>query len=106
MFHLFQAINVKMGVNCITSSIRVFIIVFSFSMILFGVKFAPLMVPLERRLQTLAAGMWFIILAFGGFAGAWLSVYLLLYTRYYTLVLLYYLWIYLDRQTCETGGRR
>uniref|UniRef100_A0A8D8VH82 Acyltransferase n=1 Tax=Cacopsylla melanoneura TaxID=428564 RepID=A0A8D8VH82_9HEMI len=75
-------------------------------MILFGIKFAPLLVPLERRLQTFAAAMWIIVLAFGGMVGAWGSIYLLLYTRYYPLVLLYYAWIYLDRNTCETGGRR
>lgn len=73
---------------------------------LFGIRFAPLVVPLDRRLQTLAVGMWFIILAFGGFIGSFVSVYCLLYTRYYPLILLYYLWIYLDRETAFTGGRR
>lgn len=70
-------------------------------------KFAPLNVPLERRLQTLSAALWVIILAFGDFLGWLLTVYLLLYTeilRYF--VLLYLAWVYYDRDISNCGGRR
>jgi len=72
-----------------------------------GVKFAPLNVSLERRLQTLAAATWIFISAFGDFLGYLITAYLLFYTeriRYF--VLLYFLWMYYDWDTCHRGGRR
>lgn len=71
-----------------------------------GVKFAPLNIPLQRRLQTLAVATWSFIFAFGDFLGYILTAYLLLYTqtiRYF--VLLYLLWMYYDWDTCNRGGR-
>lgn len=71
-----------------------------------GVKFAPLNVPLERRLQTLTAAIWIFITAFGDFLGYLMMAYLLFYTettRY--LLLLYFLWMYYDWDTCNRGGR-
>ncbi|XP_070159400.1 diacylglycerol O-acyltransferase 2 [Polyergus mexicanus] len=71
-----------------------------------GVKFAPLNIPLERRLQTLMVAIWIFITPFGDFWGYILTAYLLLYTqtiRYF--VLLYFLWMYYDRETCNRGGR-
>jgi 2-acylglycerol O-acyltransferase 2 len=72
-----------------------------------GVRFAPLSVPLERRLQTLIAAIWIFISAFGDFWGYIITGYLLLYTqtiRYF--VLLYFIWMYYDWDTCNRGGRR
>jgi len=72
-----------------------------------GVKFAPLNVPLERRLQTLAVAIWVSITAFGDFLGYLITAYFLLCTetiRYF--VLLYFLWMYYDWDTCHRGGRR
>jgi len=72
-----------------------------------GVKFAPLNVPLERRLQTLAAVIWVFATAFGDFFGYIITAYLLLCTetiRYF--MLLYFLWMYYDWDTCYRGGRR
>lgn len=71
-----------------------------------GVKFAPLNIPLERRLQTLTAATWIFISAFGNFMGYLITAYLLLYTettRYF--LLLYFLWMYYDWDTCHQGGR-
>lgn len=71
-----------------------------------GIKFAPLNVPLERRLQTLAAATWLVTMSMGGIIGAFLSLYLVLYTRLRWLVLLYLFWVYfIDQRTAETGGR-
>ncbi|XP_063909572.1 2-acylglycerol O-acyltransferase 1-like isoform X2 [Zophobas morio] len=69
-----------------------------------GIEFAPLNVPLERRLQTLAAAAWFVVLAFGSFFGIIITGYLF-FTSYWWLSLLYLLWIYIDSNTCEEGGR-
>lgn len=71
-----------------------------------GVKFAPLNVPMERRLQTLAAAIWIFVSAFGNFLGFLITAYLLFYTetiRYF--LLLYFLWMYYDWDTCNHGGR-
>lgn len=72
---------------------------------IFGIKFAPLNVPLERRLQTLATGLWFVVMAFGGFMGLFFSIYLILFTKFRWISLLYLLWIWFDRDACNRGGR-
>lgn len=72
---------------------------------LLGIKFAPLNVPLERRLQTLAAAAWFITFALGGIICSTLAVYLFFFTRLNWLVLIYLLWWYYDRDTKNKGGR-
>ncbi|KYQ51298.1 2-acylglycerol O-acyltransferase 1 [Trachymyrmex zeteki] len=71
-----------------------------------GVKFAPLNVPLERRLQTLVVAIWIFLTVFGNFWGYLITVYLIFYTetiRYF--LLLYFLWMYYDWDTCHSGGR-
>ncbi|KYM78214.1 2-acylglycerol O-acyltransferase 2-B [Atta colombica] len=71
-----------------------------------GVKFAPLNVPLERRLQTLIVAIWIFVTAFGDFWGYLITIYLIFYTetiRYF--LLLYFLWMYYDWDTCHNGGR-
>ncbi|XP_018393226.1 PREDICTED: diacylglycerol O-acyltransferase 2-like [Cyphomyrmex costatus] len=71
-----------------------------------GVKFAPLNVPLERRLQTLAVAIYFIVLPFGSVWGYLITVYFIFYIeplRYF--LLLYFLWMYYDWDTCHSGGR-
>ncbi|XP_077269449.1 2-acylglycerol O-acyltransferase 1 isoform X2 [Temnothorax americanus] len=76
------------------------------NMEILGVKFAPLNVPLKRRLQTLAAATWIFVTAFGDFWGYLITAYLLFYTEttcYFLLV--YFLWMYYDWDTCYSGGR-
>ncbi|XP_025265753.1 2-acylglycerol O-acyltransferase 2-B isoform X3 [Camponotus floridanus] len=71
-----------------------------------GVKFAPLNISSERRLQTLVVAIWVLVSGFGDFWGYILTAYLLLYTqtlRYF--MLLYFLWMYYDWNTCDRGGR-
>lgn len=71
-----------------------------------GVEFAPLRIPLHRRLQTLAAAAWFITLAFGSLIlGIILPLYLILCTRLWWITILYLIWVYLDRNTGRQGGR-
>lgn len=72
-----------------------------------GIKFAPLNVPLERRLQTFAAFTFMIFLVVGGIAGwvVWFSlVYYSTFFRYPMLI--YAAWIVYDRNAGELGGRR
>lgn len=72
---------------------------------LLGIEFAPLLIPWERRLQTLAAAAWISLIA-GGFVGQMAMLYLLLCTRWWPLGLAYLAWMWLDRDTPNTGGRR
>lgn len=71
-----------------------------------GVKFAPLNVPLKRRIETLSAALLIVLLGFGDLLGCLLTAYLLFYTetvRYFVLV--YFVWMYYDWDTCNKGGR-
>lgn len=72
----------------------------------FGIQFAPLRVPLQRRLQTLAAAAWICVLGFGGVVSWLLTIYLILFTEWIRYFMFIYLgWIYYDRSTCSEGGR-
>ncbi|KAF5302450.1 hypothetical protein FQR65_LT08540 [Abscondita terminalis] len=74
---------------------------------LMGVKFAPINIPFRRRMQTLAAAAWFVVMAFGGFIGLFFSIYLIIYTKLWFITVIYLIWAwYIDRNTCEKGGRR
>ncbi|KAH1005902.1 hypothetical protein HUJ04_006805 [Dendroctonus ponderosae] len=71
-----------------------------------GIRFAPLKIPMDRRLQTFAAGTGFVWLIFGGLISLLFSVYLLLFTRYWHVTLLYLLWfVFWDKDTSQQGGR-
>ncbi|XP_059831117.1 2-acylglycerol O-acyltransferase 2-A isoform X1 [Hypanus sabinus] len=69
------------------------------------IQFAPLRIPLERRLQTLGVFQW--IFSFLGLAQCCLVAFvLLLFTDYWLAAVLYAGWLYLDRETPSSGGRR
>ncbi|KAJ8971564.1 hypothetical protein NQ317_004118 [Molorchus minor] len=77
-----------------------------FQMKVFGIHFAPLNVPLERRLQTLAAAAWMITMAFGGYTCLFIALYTLIFTRLWWLTALYLFWIWMvDVEVSEKGGR-
>ncbi|KAL3277964.1 hypothetical protein HHI36_013304 [Cryptolaemus montrouzieri] len=69
-------------------------------------KFAPINLPIKRRIQTLSAAVWIYTLVFGGLISFSITLYLILYTRLWWLTLIYVVWAYFDRHTPETGGRR
>ncbi|XP_076766033.1 2-acylglycerol O-acyltransferase 2-A [Xylocopa sonorina] len=71
-----------------------------------GIKFAPLNVPLKRRVQTLSIAVWVVIIGFGIIWSFIITTAMLYYssiTRY--IVLLYCVWMYYDWDTCNRGGR-
>lgn len=74
---------------------------------IFRIKFAPLNVPTNRRKQTLAALAWILMpIVFGPLAWM-LVIYLIAYTsiaKYFAIS--YLLWMYMDKESCERGGRR
>ncbi|XP_055334327.1 2-acylglycerol O-acyltransferase 2-A-like [Paramacrobiotus metropolitanus] len=70
-----------------------------------GIEWAPLNIPLQRRLQTLAAFMAVMTFFFGGVSGLFFLAYLL-HTKYYWITFLYAVWLLYDYETCSRGGRR
>ncbi|XP_030072773.1 2-acylglycerol O-acyltransferase 1 [Microcaecilia unicolor] len=69
------------------------------------IEFAPLNIPLARRIQTAAVLQW--VFSFLLLAQCCVGVFILLILRSYWLVIaLYVLWLYFDWDTPQTGGRR
>ncbi|TRY60293.1 hypothetical protein DNTS_014308 [Danionella cerebrum] len=69
------------------------------------VEFAPLRVPLRRRLQTAAVVQW--VFSFLALAQVCVAIFiLLLVSDWWILAALYSGWLYLDRDTPSSGGRR
>lgn len=70
-----------------------------------GIKFAPLMIPLERRLQTLAVLYWIATFLFmAGITSVILTI--LAFTSYRWITILYITWLVYDWNTPYTGGRK
>lgn len=73
---------------------------------IFSIEFAPLWIPLNRRLETLAVCFFlFTILHFSSVLGIYILI-KLLFSSYYWLALLYAVFYVLDYNTGEKGGYR
>ncbi|CAH2272731.1 2-acylglycerol O-acyltransferase 2-A-like [Pelobates cultripes] len=69
------------------------------------IQFAPLNIPLSRRLQTAAVFQW--TFSFLAMAHCCLILYIVLaFSRYWLFALLYGIWLYVDWNTPSKGGRR
>ena len=69
-----------------------------------GMEFAPLNIPLHRRIETACVFQWVISFLFGGFGCLGLYIYLL-FTKYYWICLLYLCWYAYDRSGPDRGSR-
>ncbi|XP_071951810.1 2-acylglycerol O-acyltransferase 2-B-like [Antedon mediterranea] len=70
-----------------------------------GKTFAPLNIPLHRRIETFVVAIYCVLFLFGGFGFLFLSFYLW-WTSYWWLSALYYSWMYYDWNSSMEGGRR
>lgn len=71
-----------------------------------GVDFAPLDTSLVRRLETMAAALVSFSFLFAGTFFTALTIYMLLFTRFYFVPLFYMAWYVYDREAQDKGGRR
>ena len=70
------------------------------------VEFAPLRIPLHRRLETAAVALYYYSFYFGALIGT-LIILGLFFTSYYPIAIFYLTWAYLiDGRTPDHGGRR
>ncbi|XP_069950298.1 2-acylglycerol O-acyltransferase 1 isoform X3 [Cherax quadricarinatus] len=74
--------------------------------ITYGPQFAPLNIPLNRRLQTFAVLFWMSTFLFMGAGSLFFLLYLFFYTKYWWVTLCYLTWFIGDRTICNRGGRR
>lgn len=71
-----------------------------------GIDWAPLNVPLQRRFQSLGILQFIMSFLFLGVGCSILSLYILFFTKYYWIIVLYICWYAYDYNTPEKGGRR
>ncbi|CAD7077174.1 unnamed protein product [Hermetia illucens] len=76
-------------------------------MSLFNIEWAPLNVPLHRRLETLTAAIWIFWLLFGEFICVFIFCALVVKGNIYirALLVIYCIHIYRDRKAGDTGGK-
>lgn len=72
----------------------------------YGPKFAPINIPLQRRLQTFAVLFWMSTFLFMGAGSFFFLMYLFFFTQYWWISLCYFTWYLGDRTICNRGGRR
>uniref|UniRef100_H2Z8T5 Acyltransferase n=1 Tax=Ciona savignyi TaxID=51511 RepID=H2Z8T5_CIOSA len=70
------------------------------------IEFAPIRIPVIRRLQTLAVSHFVFCFLFFAAVSTLVTVYLTLFTSYWPFTTLYFVYLFFDRNTPESGGRR
>ncbi|PZC76104.1 hypothetical protein B5X24_HaOG205128 [Helicoverpa armigera] len=71
---------------------------------LLGIQWAPMNIPMSRRLQTLAAFVWIYLILFGEALAIYLFIQLV-YSRFWWAAILYGVWMLNDIDICHRGGR-
>lgn len=69
-----------------------------------GIDFAPLTVPMERRLQTMAMAFFVSSFILSLFSTIPAFMYMLIFTEYWYIPLIFAAWIVYDRNTPYQGG--
>ena len=66
-----------------------------------GMEFAPMKLPLQRRLQTFAVLYWISSILFQGVLVTILLLYMFFYTSYWWITVMYGTWFVYDLDTCN-----
>lgn len=69
------------------------------------IDFAPLRIPLVRRLQTFAVSHFIFVFLGLAITSIIACIYIGLFTRFWPLLVLYFVYLYMDRHTPDQGGR-
>ena len=72
---------------------------------IFGIHFAPILLPIEERICTLAVYLWTHTILFLAPLSTLFLGYMFLMTEFWWLSLAYSGWIWIDRETMNVGGR-
>jgi len=72
---------------------------------LLGIEFAPTVLTLERRMQTVAVLYWICNFLFFGLFFTSIMVILFFFTTYWYIPVAYFTWMIYDLDTCNRGGR-
>ena len=79
--------------------------ILNFSQRCVTMKWVPFSVAFERTLQFLAVLIYIGFFLFITVFGTAILIYLLMYTNYWWITIAYVVWMYLDKDVVETGGR-
>merc|ERR1711915_1013826 len=78
------------------------------SMKLFGIEFSPLFIPKHRRWETFAVFFWMTLFIFSTLlmGPVMIMIYILFFSNIWYLGVLYLIWMVIDINTCNRGGRK
>ena len=77
------------------------------AMKIFGLEFAPIHLPIERRLQTLSVVVWGQLFLWTGLATTLVLAWCFFYSKYlWPLTISYVFWYVYDFNICNQGGHR
>eukprot|EP00090_Calanus_glacialis_P018699 TRINITY_DN29010_c0_g1_i5.p1 TRINITY_DN29010_c0_g1~~TRINITY_DN29010_c0_g1_i5.p1 ORF type:complete len:363 (-),score=19.14 TRINITY_DN29010_c0_g1_i5:34-1122(-) len=71
----------------------------------FGIKFAPIFMPIEDRICTLVIFIWTHTILFLALFTTIVMIYMLILTKYWWIALAYCAWVLFDKDTMNKGGR-
>ena len=72
---------------------------------IFGIHFAPILLPIEERLCTITVYLWTHTILFLAPISTIMLGYMILITKLWWISLAYIGWILMDKETMNTGGR-
>jgi len=72
---------------------------------IFGINFAPILMPIGERISTLVICLWTHIILFLAPLSTMILVYMVIFTHFWWISLAYIGWIVIDKEAMNTGGR-
>ena len=72
---------------------------------IFGIEFAPILLPIEERICTLVVYLWTHIILFLAPISTIFLAYVFILTKFWWISLAYAGWVWMDKEAMYTGGR-